>query len=134
MTTALVIVTLALIALAVFDRIVVAQKVMGLVRENNATHQATIDAVLADGRHREAEHRSERERMQRAIIAKNTGELVQLERIETAQRKVEAERDGGRHMTEAEFREWISGDLERMGEDPRRVFGGSPVPATPEGL
>lgn len=132
MTTALVVVTIALIGLAVFDRIVVAQKVMGLVRETNATHQGTVQALLDHMAAQEASFRAERERLQRVIIAKNTGELAALERIETAQRKVEASRDT-RQMTEADFQRWLSDDLERMGEDPRRVFGDG-VPATPEGL
>lgn len=132
MSAAIVVVVVALTGLAIFDRIVVGQKLITLAREQAATQQAVVGQVLEHMVSRDTESRLERERMLRVIVAKSSGELANLERIETAQRKVEAE--SHRHMTEAEFQAWITDDLTRMGEDPSRVFTGGGVPATPEGL
>lgn len=132
MSAAIIVVVVALTGLAIFDRLVVGQKLIALAREQADTQQAVVGQVLEHMVHRDEEARLERERMLRVIVAKNSGELANLERIETAQRKVEA--DASRRMTEAEFEAWIADDLRRMGEDPSRVFTGGGVPATPEGL
>lgn len=79
------------------------------------------------------EDRLERERMLRAIIAKTTGELANLERIEGAVRKaqVQAAADGAsRQMTPAEYERWLRADLEGMDIDP----AGVPMPTHPEGM
>lgn len=127
--TAIEVVVLALILLAVFDRTVVAHKLSVMVRDSLAAHQDTETALLAHMQHQEASFRAERERLLRVVVAKNTSEFAALERIETSQMKVAAESDR-RRMTEAEWRADIDGTLESMGERP--VFAG--VPPTPEGI
>lgn len=81
------------------------------------------------------ESRLERERMLRVIVAKNSGELANLERVENAARKIEAEAAARpAFRDEAEYQAWLAADLEAMeGPDAaRRVFEAAPL--TPEGL
>lgn len=80
------------------------------------------------------ESRLERERMLRVIVAKNSGELANLERVENAARKIEAEAARPAFGSEAEYQAWLAADLEAMEgpEAARRVFEAAPL--TPEGL
>lgn len=89
-------------------------------------NRLTLDVLTVD--------RLERERMLRVIVAKNSGELANLERVENAARKIEAEAARPAFRDEAEYQAWLAADLEAMeGPDAaRRVFEAAPL--TPEGL
>lgn len=73
-----------------------------------------------------AEHRRERETLLRMVVAKNTGELANLERIETE--RVRAGNGDPRRQSPQEFQRSIDAELREMGLDP------TTVPRTPEGL
>lgn len=118
MTAELVLVVVAvvgLIGLSIFDRV---------------TIRSLAGQVLDGQLEMEREHRAEREKLMRALIAKNTGELANLERIENAGAKARAA--DPRRVTEAEWQRMVAEDLTMMGEDPRRAF--ADVPPVPEGL
>lgn len=109
-----------LVALSIFDRV---------------TIRALAGQVLDGQLEMEREHRAERERLMRVLIAKNTGELANLERIENAARKVEAQAAGRPGFaSEADYQAWLADDLERMVGPgaAQRVFDG--VPLVPEGM
>lgn len=118
--TLVVVVVVGLIGLSIFDRV---------------TIRSLAGQVLAGQLEMEREHRAEREKLMRAVLAKTTGELANLERIENAGAKIRAAAagDDGRRVTEAEWQRMVAEDLTMMGEDPRGVFGDR-VPSTPEGL
>lgn len=108
-----------LVALSIFDRV---------------TIRALAGQVLDSQLEMEREHRAERERLMRVLIAKNTGELANLERIENAARKVEAQAARPGFGSEAEYQAWLAADLEKMVGPgaAERVFDG--VPLVPEGM
>lgn len=126
---------LVMVLLVVFDRVIVAAKLMELVKVTNANSQAVTGRLLDGQLAMEQEHRAERERLMRALLARSTGELATLERVEAASVRAKAAGGGNRAMTQDEYERSLREDMERMGYPPDVMPGTDPhVPAVPEGM
>lgn len=128
MIVALVVIAVTVLVLFAVHAITVLTKMVTLVQaaDDLAAKLLNVQVEL------ERQHRGERERLMRAIIAKNAGELANLERVENAGRKIDAQRPA--FGSEAEYQAWLTSDLDAMmGEGTaERMFGA--VPLTPEGI
>lgn len=95
---------------------------VGLVGWTAWTARRTATEWLDYLRHRDADARTEREVLYRALLSRTAGEFGSLDRIRTQTPK------GRPAMTREEYAEMLRDDLDAMGLDADRV------PLVPEGM
>lgn len=128
MIVALVVIAVALLIVLAAHTAMVLTKMVTLVQAADGLAAEVLNVQVEF----ERQHRAERERLVRAIIAKNSGELANLERVENAARKIEAQRPV--FASEAEYQAWLTSDLNAMMGEGTAEQVLSAVPLTPEGI